>query len=53
MVWNLIRQRAQLFKRLKVAETMRAYIAHNMNDNEELQAKLKVVEGELVDEGGY
>lgn len=51
MVRNLIRQRAQLFKRLKVAETMRAYIAHNMNGNEELQAKLKVVEGELVDEG--
>lgn len=36
---------------------MRAYIAHNMNDNEELHAKLKAVEGELaavgkiIDEG--
>ena len=44
-VLNLMRQRALLFKWLEVAETMRAYIAHNMDDSEELQAKLKVVEG--------
>ncbi|RVW27621.1 hypothetical protein CK203_099147 [Vitis vinifera] len=56
-VQNLMRQRALLFKWLEVVKAMRAYIAHNMNDNEELHAKLKAVEGELaavgkiIDEG--
>lgn len=27
---------------------MRAYIGHNMDDSEELRAKLKAVEGELT-----
>lgn len=47
-VLNLMRQRALLFKWLEVAETMRAYIAHNIDDNEELQAKMETVEGKLV-----
>ncbi|KAL6342662.1 hypothetical protein AAG906_013068 [Vitis piasezkii] len=41
-------EHAQLFKWLEVVETMRTYIAHNMGDSEELRAKLKLVEGELV-----
>ncbi|KAL6348166.1 hypothetical protein AAG906_002784 [Vitis piasezkii] len=46
-VQNLMRQRALLFKWLEVAKAMRAYIAHNMNDNEELHSKpkAKVEEG--------
>lgn len=35
-VQNLMWQRAQLFKCLEVVETMRAYIAHNMDNSEEL-----------------
>ncbi|KAL6348494.1 hypothetical protein AAG906_009954 [Vitis piasezkii] len=50
-VQNLMRQRALLFKWLKVTKAMRAYIAHNMNDNEELHAKLKAIEGELAAAG--
>ncbi|RVW87883.1 hypothetical protein CK203_039692 [Vitis vinifera] len=47
-VCNLMRQRALLFKRLKVVETMRMYIAHNMDDSEELRSKLKSVGDELA-----
>ena len=47
-VWNLMQRRALLFKWLEVVETMRAYIAHNMDGSEELRAKLKSVEGELA-----
>ena len=42
---------------MEAVETIRAYIAHNMDSSEELRAKLKSVEGELaaarkiVDEG--
>lgn len=43
-----MRQHAQLFKWLEVVETMRTYIAHNMGNSEELCAKLKSIEGELV-----
>ena len=56
-VCNLMQHRAMLFKRLEATKTMRVYIAHNMDDNEELRAKLKSVEDEftvarkVVDEG--
>lgn len=43
-----MRQRTLLFKRLEVVETMRAYIAHKIDDNEELPAKMEMVEGKLV-----
>ena len=52
-----MQHRAMLFKRLEATKTMRVYIAHNMDDNEELRAKLKSVEDEftvarkVVDEG--
>lgn len=45
---NLMRQHALLFKWLEGAKTMRAYIAHNMNDSDELCAKLKSIQSELV-----
>ena len=45
---NLMRQHALLFKRLKVVETMRVYIAHNIDDSEELRSKLKSVGDELA-----
>lgn len=54
---NLIRECTLLFKRLEAAKTMRAYIAHNMDESEELPSKLKSIESELatawkvVDEG--
>ena len=47
-VRNLMQQHTQLFKWLEAVETMRAYVAHNMDDSEELRAKLKAVEGELT-----
>ena len=56
-VCNLMQHRAMLFKRLEATKTMRVYIAHNMDDSEELRAKLKSVEDEfavarkVVDEG--
>ena len=43
-----MRQRAQLFKRLEATETMRTYITHNMDDSEELCAKLELVEDKLI-----
>lgn len=45
---NLIREHALLFKWLEAAKTMRAYIAHNMDESEELSSKLKSMESELV-----
>ena len=43
-----MQRRALLFKWLEVVETLRAYIAHNMDGSEKLHAKLKSVEGELA-----
>lgn len=45
---NLIRERALLFKWLEATKTMRTYIAHNMDESEELCSKLKSMESELV-----
>lgn len=45
---NLMQQYSLIFKRLEAVETMRAYIAHNMENSEELQAKLEAIEGELA-----
>lgn len=47
-VHNLIRQRDILFKRLEVAESMRAFISHRMSSIEELYAKLEQVKSDLV-----
>ena len=40
-VRNLIRQQVHFFQRLEAIETMMAYIAHNMDENEELLVGLK------------
>lgn len=40
---NLMRQHTLLFKWLEGAKTMRAYIAYNMNDSDELYAKLNLI----------
>nr|CAN69098.1 hypothetical protein VITISV_025440 [Vitis vinifera] len=47
-VCNLIRQRAHFLQQLEAVETMMAYIAHNMDKNEELLVDLKMVRGEDV-----
>ena len=47
-VWNLMWQWAQLFYRLEAVETLKAYISHNMDDNEELCARLETVKGEAT-----
>lgn len=50
-------QRTLLFKLLEVVEAMRVFITQQMDNNEELHSKLKLVESELattqktVDEG--
>lgn len=50
-------QRAQLFYRLEVAENMRAYIAHNMDNSEDFCTRLELAEskaaiaGKLVEKG--
>lgn len=48
VVRNLMEQRTQLFYRLEAAKTMRAYITHNMDNNEELYVRLKTTNGEIV-----
>ena len=48
VVRNLMGQRTQLFYRLEAVETMRAYIAHNMDNNEELYVRLKTTNGEII-----
>ena len=37
-----------LFYRLEAIETMRAYIAHNMDGSEDLHARLKTIESKVV-----
>lgn len=45
-------QNAQLFKQLEAAKTMRAYIAHNMDDKEELRVGLEAADAQkVIDEG--
>lgn len=52
-------QHTQLFYRLEAIETMRAYIDHNMDDSENLHARLETIESEVVvarklaEEGAY
>lgn len=43
-----MRQRAHLFQPLEVTETMRAYVAHNMDRNEDLLASLEMTRNEAV-----
>ena len=47
-VRNLIWKRVMLFKRLEASKTMRAYVAHHMDDSEDLWSKLKLAESELA-----
>ena len=44
----MMRQHAQLFKRLEVVEAMQAFISHHPGDIEESRAKLERVEADLV-----
>lgn len=41
-------QCAQLFYRLEAAETMREYVAYNMDENEDLIANLEMAKNEAV-----
>lgn len=43
-----MRQRTQLFYQLEATDTMRAYIDHNMDDSEDIHAKLETTESEVV-----
>ena len=43
-----MRQRTHLFHRLEAIETMRAYVAHNVDENEDLLANLEMAKGEVV-----
>ncbi|KAL6320725.1 hypothetical protein AAG906_008725 [Vitis piasezkii] len=45
---NLIRQCAQLFYRLEAGKTMMAYIAHNMDDNEDFRTRMTEEEKEAT-----
>lgn len=44
----MMQQRAQLFKRLEVAEAMRAFISYHPGDIEEMHSKLERVEADLA-----
>ena len=43
-----MRQHAQLFYQLEAAETIKAYIAHNMDDNKDLHTRLETTESEVT-----
>ena len=43
-----MRQRTHIFHRLETTETMRAYVAHNMDGNEDVLANLKTTKSEVV-----
>ena len=47
-VRNLMWQQAHLFQRLEATKTMRAYIVHNMDGNEEILANLGTTMSEVV-----
>ena len=57
-VQNLMWQHIHLFYRLEIVETMKAYIAHNMDKNEDLLASLEMTKSEataawkFAEEGG-
>ena len=40
-------QRTHLFHQLEVAETMRAYVAYNMDGNEDLLTNLEMMKSEV------
>ena len=43
-----MRQRTHIFHRLETTETMRAYVAHNVDENEDFLANLKTTKSEVV-----
>lgn len=47
-VQNLMRQRAHLFHRLEAIETMRAFVVHNVDGNEDLLANLETTKSEAA-----
>ncbi|KAL6334873.1 hypothetical protein AAG906_023678 [Vitis piasezkii] len=47
-VRNLMRQHTHLFHRLEAVETMRAYVTHNMDENEDLLASLETTKSKAV-----
>lgn len=47
-VWNLIRQHTHLFHWLEAAETIRAYVAHNMDGNKDLLASLETTKNKVA-----
>ena len=47
-VQNLMRQRAHLFHRLEAIETMRAFVVHNVDGNEDLLANLETTKSEVA-----
>nr|CAN72402.1 hypothetical protein VITISV_033808 [Vitis vinifera] len=47
-VQNLMWQHIHLFYRLEIVETMKAYIAHNMDKNEDLLASLEMTKSEAT-----
>ena len=44
----MMHMRKQLFKRLEVAEAMRAFISHHSSDVEEMRSQLEKAEAELA-----
>ncbi|RVW88004.1 hypothetical protein CK203_033943 [Vitis vinifera] len=47
-VRNLMRQHTHLFHLLEAAKTMRAYVTHNMDENEDLLASLETTKSKAV-----
>ena len=47
-VRNLMQQHTHLFHRLEAVESMKAYVAHNMDGNEDLLASLKTTKSEAA-----
>lgn len=47
-VRNLLQQQAHVFQQLEAVETMRTYIAHNIDGNEDLLASLEIAKNKVV-----
>lgn len=43
-----MQQHAHIFHRQEAAETMRAYVAHNMDENEDLLASLETMRSKVA-----
>lgn len=47
-VRNLLQQQAHVFQQLEAVETMKIYIAHNIDGNEDLLASLEIAKSKVV-----